>query len=58
MQQFGFPWNNTVPPDKLLFPDYSVKKFGEFSLDTAQKVFDAAINAIDGGTVGSRSVRS
>lgn len=39
-------WNSANPPNKVLWPDMSVEELGEFSLDTAQKVFDAAMAAI------------
>jgi len=39
-------WNAADPPNKLLFPDLTVEEFGEFSLDIAQKVYDAAMSAL------------
>ena len=34
--------NRAVPPNKMVWPDLNVEEFVEFSLNTAQKVFDTA----------------
>lgn len=39
-------WNAYDPPSKLPFPDLTLEEFGEFSLDIAQTVFDAAMDAL------------
>lgn len=36
-------WNAFDPPAKLLWPDLTVEEFGEFSMNVAQQVFDAAV---------------
>gem|GEM_PF-6442887 len=37
-------WNSADPPNKLPFPDYTVEGFGRFSLNTCQKVYEAAMS--------------
>ncbi len=38
-------WNSADPVNKLPFPDMTVEEFGQFSLDTCRKVYDAAMSA-------------
>lgn len=46
MSTLQYDWNNAKSPNKVVWPDMTIEEFGDFSLNTAQKVFDAAMNAV------------